>query len=250
MGVFYRFCLVLVAITLCFAAPARANCIPDGDVPVEVVLHMPDLVVSNKKTFSQIGAMTTGTTMGETDYDSLKGQAGSGSFFIPAVTISEMHPSINADFGAQPAATGNQGCLYVKALKVTLIMPQSVYIANTYPEGSCDYDAMLEHEFLHVEANTRIFMNSRAHVSDYMQDALRKMHKSYSNRNYTVEQAAQIKTQIEDYLLQSLEVIAGDMKKFLLDENRAIDTAEEYKKVQLACKDMKKYQSLRRIMGR
>ncbi|HUO57984.1 MAG TPA: hypothetical protein VMV05_07375 [bacterium] len=108
----------------------------------------------------------------------------------------------------------------------------NVYVSSAYPEGSCEYQATLEHENQHVEIHKQIFIRFQKVIRDTLGAA----------PNLPLSSNPLLVTSIEDGKKKVGETISGildpvfdQFKSTLTEEQAKIDTPESYNELRQRC---------------
>ena len=121
-------------------------------------------------------------------------------------------------------------CLYLKILTMVLSYPDiRVYIDNAYPQGSCEYQAIYNHEMQHVRILNAHQMRYLSDWRSFLQKLAQGVKPVLSDKPQEAQQA----------VLQQLDRVVrkeiGRLDKFQKAEQGAIDTQHSYAKVRASC---------------
>lgn len=127
----------------------------------------------------------------------------------------------------------DQACLHFDRLDVTITINPTIYIAREEKPGSCEYNAILEHEKKHVEAD-RIVVNKYAkRIGDALSFAVKKYGASFGP--FDVMQVEPVQTKLQDYIGGIVKTEVEKMNAERLAIQQGIDTYDEYERVQRLC---------------
>lgn len=107
---------------------------------------------------------------------------------------------------------------------------EDVYVANNYPPGSCEYQAVLAHENTHVSINQQVFREVAPRLRQALDEAGREGFPMHFASQKDAERVVQVVQQRIAPVLQHLE-------NRLKQENAKIDTPERYRRDQSVCKN-------------
>ncbi len=75
---------------------------------------------------------------------------------LQGLTVAQARLTLTARWRQMRLRGGGGVCVWLDQVKAVMGVPeQQVYVAANYPEGSCEYNAILRHERLHVGINAR-----------------------------------------------------------------------------------------------
>lgn len=106
-----------------------------------------------------------------------------------------------------------------------------VYVARKYRQGSCAYDAILNHEMEHVRINERIV---REYVSRFEKELAGR---AGAIRPFYSSDAKKAGQSIGNRLRFELDPLLDEFNEARLRANDAIDTAESYAAIYSECRD-------------
>lgn len=152
---------------------------------------------------------------------------------LQGVTITNDHLDIRAKTARQTLRDGRV-CIWLVWVEATLGMPeQHVYVANDYPDYSCEYRSVLAHENKHVAINRTVVQSFAEPMRKALQDGVTKINPLiFSNGNI---QDSQITGFLYTLMRPTRESMLAELKR----QNGAIDTPDAYRQEHAAsgCKD-------------
>ena len=115
-------------------------------------------------------------------------------------------------------------CIWLSWVEATLGMPeQQVYVANDYPDYSCEYRAVLAHENKHVTINRTVVQSFAEPMRKALQEGVTKI-------NPLIFSTANVQdSQITGFLYTLMRPVWTAMRAELKRQNGAIDTPEAYR---------------------
>ena len=129
-------------------------------------------------------------------------------------------------------------CMFYKQVNVHFHVDPTIYITNDHLPGSCQHDAIHEHEMKHL-------MTDREVINDYSLWIGEAIHNDFVRNGYiwgpiyenqkdsTMDE---MKTSLNDVVRPLIQEMTADRR----ERQAAIDTIEEYERVAAACKPNKK----------
>jgi len=153
----------------------------------------------------------------------------------PGVTLAEHEFKMDYQIGGLEHPNRDGFCVWVDSLNISFSYSQmNVYVSSQYPEGSCPYQVILNHENQHVAIDQRVLAKYRARIE-------RALWKSRSiptkARPLTVISMNNGKAIIESRLNRIVDPILAGYKKEITRENGKIDTPANYRRTQALCRD-------------
>ena len=132
---------------------------------------------------------------------------------------------------------GNTLCVFIHEVDFHFgYQRQYVYIDARYPEGSCEYNTILEHEDLHVDFNNQALKRYRRPFTNTIRQSFRNIeplrlkNDKYASRNIALWQE---KLQEIPYIDQ----LKTEMKNFQDLKHGHIDSDHNYKRTNRKCKN-------------
>lgn len=142
-----------------------------------------------------------------------------------------MQISGNLDFSIAGSAKDGY-CPNIKKVNIELQVAPSIKIANSLRPGTCEYNAVLQHEHFHVAVLERSSQQAAQQIPSLINAHLQRLHAnvaSYGNNAQRLEQ--QIRMQFSQSLMSINEQMSGHMNS----EQQKIDNPTEYARVQNSC---------------
>lgn len=120
-------------------------------------------------------------------------------------------------------------CQWISSVRVELSIPeQTVYVAREYPAGSCQHDAVTEHENEHVRLNQTILRDFGAQLSRPLRMVVDRINPIVSSDN---------SSQVPRPLTAALERMMRDLEADRARANAAIDTEQNYRATSTRCRN-------------
>lgn len=214
---------VLCALAMLPGDPARAAagaCNADAaPVDLQVTVEPTRPRILNDRSQPEIHAMLHGGKLAST-----KG----GDWRTVGLTRAELAMHTAARSRLRKAGQGF--CVDVTSLQVRLrYSDMTVFIPESYRKGSCEYEAVLEHERQHVQVNEEVL---QAFADDFRKKARAIVEDINPIYVKTERQAREMPLEIVNRRFEPL------MKEFRATQDRrnaALDTESEYRRVQERC---------------
>ncbi|HSR55255.1 MAG TPA: tetratricopeptide repeat protein [Alphaproteobacteria bacterium] len=133
---------------------------------------------------------------------------------------------------SESLSSGGQYCFWISGFEVILRYAQvHVYVAREYAKGSCEYDAILEHEMEHVTV-------ARKNLEEYaprIRDALERGSVPTAQTPIIVASAADAARDVKEISRENLEPIYRSMLRALYIAQRKVDSPQSYAAVFRKC---------------
>ncbi|MEO5348481.1 MAG: hypothetical protein H7836_02400 [Magnetococcus sp. YQC-3] len=146
------------------------------------------------------------------------------------LTISRLSHTLTAHFLTR-RGSGRGQCIYLKSLSLVLEYPNTtVFVDNAYPPGSCEYQAIYQHEMEHV----RILNNHQEKFLPAWRGRLQAL--ARKTRPVLSENSQQAQQEILHTLDRAVRKEIDQLDKIQKAEQAAIDTPRNYAKVRASCR--------------
>ncbi|MEO5362493.1 MAG: hypothetical protein H7838_02540 [Magnetococcus sp. DMHC-8] len=146
------------------------------------------------------------------------------------LTVSRLSHTLTAHFLTR-RITGRNQCVYLKSLSLVLEYPNTtVYVDNAYPPGSCEYQAIYQHEMEHV----RILNTHQEKFLPSWRARLQTL--AHKTRPLLSENSQQAQQEILHALDRAVRKEIEQLDKIQKAAQAAIDTPRNYTKVRASCR--------------
>jgi hypothetical protein len=119
-----------------------------------------------------------------------------------------------------------------------------VYITNSLQKGTCEYNAALRHEYLHVQIHKNIIANNIEYFKTYIHQSLNEFLNVIYGSQTKSPRLSRVETQLAIYMNGKIHELLETYTQFEREEQQKIDTAQEYLKVRRECTHLNKYRAL------
>jgi hypothetical protein len=175
--------------------------------------------------------LTANLTQKSTDAYRPQG-VGGPAWHTSGLTQSNIRIEENVQNHTITAADGSYGCLYIDSIAVKVILAPVVWVADEFPQGSCMYGAVKDHEMKHVNAD-RV-------VTDRHLDKIRAALYAVSQGRvfFGPGRPDDVKAQFEAFMASVKDAMKTQTDDFYADEQKAqhaIDTMQEYHRISALC---------------
>lgn len=151
---------------------------------------------------------------------------------VEALGVTFVTPAFGLSAQTQFESRGEGYCVYLTRIDANFgFQSLDVYVASEYPPGSCEYNAILDHENQHVAINLRNLKYTAPRVRAELERLL-----SLEQPVYTADGKAATKQRL-DALSQAMDSMLTDFGEVLGRENATIDTTDNYAAINDICHD-------------
>ncbi|MEM6780234.1 MAG: hypothetical protein AAF569_00050 [Pseudomonadota bacterium] len=126
-----------------------------------------------------------------------------------------------------------QSCIFVDQIQVNIHFDPTIYIVREYPKGTCEHEAVMEHEKKHLKVNQIVINKYTERISKTLSYAMNKYGTSYGP--FFVAETPGVYERLKEYYVGIVKDEEKRMYAELLKLNQDIDTIEEYERVRNAC---------------
>jgi|TARA_R110002126_G_scaffold13118_1_gene55778 hypothetical protein len=123
-------------------------------------------------------------------------------------------------------------CPKVKNVNIELQVAPSIKIANSLRTGTCEYNAVLQHEQFHVAVLERASQDAARQIPSLVNAHLQRL---YANVAAYGSNPQRLDAQVRMQFSQSLNSINQQMSAHMNSEQQKIDNPTEYARVQNSC---------------
>lgn len=149
---------------------------------------------------------------------------------ISGITRSGVNVEFLVDYDGQ--VSGQQACLWVTEVRITVRSQPMVMIAREYPPGTCEHEAVMEHEMKHV----RVDHNLVARYEERYRRAARQEANRLGVRYVSdLSRLQAVQKALEDRMRGAIEGVSEDLMRVRNRFQNAVDRQSEYRRVRNKC---------------
>lgn len=154
----------------------------------------------------------------------------SGPWHLPlGLTIADFNMTYQTQMNFRRAKGGGY-CVSLSAARITIgYEDMTIFVSRDYPEGSCQFNAILDHELEHVAINEAVLRAYKPRFQKALQRVLRAKTAIFVHRKGEARSAYILE------LKRQLEPVADAMLRERTQKNGRIDTRESYARIQSQC---------------
>ena len=120
----------------------------------------------------------------------------------------------------------------LKRVNIELQVAPSIKLANSLRAGSCEYNAVLQHEYFHVAVLERASQAAAQQIPALINAHLQQLYHNVASYSASPQR---LNAQIQMQFSQSLASINQQMSAHMNSEQQKIDNPTEYARVQNSC---------------
>jgi hypothetical protein len=151
----------------------------------------------------------------------------------PGVTLAEHEFKMDYQIGGLEHHNGDGFCVWVDSVDVSFSYSQmNVYVSSQYPEGSCPYRVILNHENQHVSIDQRVLAKYRTRIEWALKKSRSIPTKAHPLSVVSMNNGKAI---IAAKLNQIVDPILQAYKNEIARENGKLDTPANYRRTQALC---------------
>lgn len=144
---------------------------------------------------------------------------------LQGLTITSDQLEIHAGWKEYHLSDGHV-CLWINKLQVTVGMPeQRVYVAANYPEGSCEYNAILSHERQHVAINREVVQTYAGSIRQSLVSGVRDINPIMTRGS---ADGPAVLRRLQSAARPDMQAMQAELHR----RNGAIDTPDAYRRQQ------------------
>lgn len=132
------------------------------------------------------------------------------------------------------AESAGQACVNLTEIDVIFYAKPEVHVASNFQKGSCEYNAVIEHEKKHIAVLRDFIREYSPKVKAQIQDIVRQSRIAIGPFKTSRIDAAQQKLQ-QDFM-RKIEAYSAQIIPVLAARQSQIDAPEEYERVQAQCR--------------
>jgi hypothetical protein len=155
-----------------------------------------------------------------------------GGPHIQALGVTYVTPAFGLEVRTRATKAKKGVCIYLEEARATFsLRDMHVYIASEYPMGSCEYNAIKDHENQHVSINVSAFKEYAPYVRAELERLLAVEQPVFAREGQSVTKA-----KVQD-LSRRMNSILDAFQTAMSQRNAIIDTPQNYKAISDICRD-------------
>ncbi len=213
-----------VAAGLLYMNAAAIECKRQPMPPVRITPSKSAVLYDNTKSQNELDRM---------EIDTVNPYGNSHKTHVGGLMSGEIRVEHQIGFVQEQYEALGQSCLHYDSVNVTMVINPTIYIARETKPGTCRYNAILEHENKHVEAD-RIVVNKYAkRIGEAISFALNKYGVTFGP--FDVARIPAVQAKLQDYVNGIVKAEVNAMNTERMKMQQAIDSLEEYERVRKLC---------------
>lgn len=147
----------------------------------------------------------------------------------------QMNPNVKLDYRQIPGSS--YYCIWYDKIELNIHLKPKIVIPKEVAADRCMYQAVKEHEMKHVMVDRKV-------ANKYAKTMGRKIYDGLSGRGFIAgpvfyEDAQEVADRMRSTVVQLIELEYKKMEIELAEQQQAVDTLEEYERVQSQCPNYK-----------
>ena len=129
-------------------------------------------------------------------------------------------------------------CPKIQRVNIELQIMPRIKLANTLQPGSCEYNAVYQHEMFHVAVLERTAQSAAQQIPDIINTRLRDV---VARMGQNGHDSSYIHRHLQAEFSRTLSIVNDQMSAFMNSEQKKIDNPTEYARVQNSCAFNRRY---------
>lgn len=189
---------------------------------IQYLFHFPDPVYHHDLSTAQIEGLS---------HDAVEGE----HYHVDGLTLADYKVEALYQFNFSKKWFKNQYTMWVEDLRVDFSYTTvNVYVTSAYPEGSCEYQATLDHENQHVAVHKRVYEQYQRILEQALADAKDIPLESHP---VTTDSWEQGKAQIARMISAVTDPVFDQFKQAVTAAQDELDTPESYSQLRTRCQN-------------
>lgn len=213
---------ILLLALICVSSVVEAACPAYRRPAVNVTLDIAPMQYELRLSINQLNTYRPNTTLSTRE---ARGD-------ILGLHSGDIGWSFSPEFEVIPQRTRSGVCIQIRKMDLTMHLLETIYVASEYPRGTCEFRAVLEHEFKHAQVDRQLLRRWEPRVIRAALAVLREAGTIY------VETERQIKSEI-NRLMELIKMrLNEEMNVLSIQRDRyqdLVDTPSEYRRVHNQC---------------
>lgn len=168
------------------------------------------------------------------EYDTISPYGKSARTHVGGLMAGEVSISQNIRIYQETWPRLSMGCLYYDSIKVDLHIKPVIYIAREYEKGSCMYQSILQHEKKHIAVDRDIVAKYTAKITQVLDKKLKEI--GYTHGPFKTSDIKREQDRLQTAVQETVQNISKEMGKERRARQQAVDTLQEYDRVQARCR--------------
>lgn len=164
-------------------AIAELTCDPKENLDIKIDPAQSPIKYDFTKTIDQIGQI------GEGAYSPYGAEH---QTFTMGLTVGRQQIEYNIRTFAEVYDELDRACVHIRNITVKMNYNPTVYVATEYPKGSCEFNAVLEHELEHVKITQKALNKYAKKLGKHLQESFRRGHSFGPFKGASTEKAKEM----------------------------------------------------------
>ena len=226
----YRFFILLFAVS--FIVPSTAEAVIECHAKTPPRINVQPVKSRIKYDFTKSKA-----DLNSIDVDTISPYGPQHKTNVSGLMSGAIQLKSNVSFIHETYKFLGRGCVFLKGVDVKIHLDPTIFIAREFPRGTCMHQAILGHEFEHVEID-RVIINKYTNlIGKAVERVIAQEGSTYGpmKERRMVEIQEQVKNSIHKAVLR----MNDDLNEERARRQQALDSLEEYESIGNRCKEYK-----------
>lgn len=206
------------------AADSQVSCI---------VKQAPRVIVTPSKSTIKYDFTKTREQLRAFDIDTVSPYDAKSETHVGGLMSGEIQMESRINFLKETYQPIDRHCLYIDTVEVKLHINPTIFVAKNYKRGSCEHEAILDHEKKHISVDRLIVNKYAQRIADTLSFALNKYGAAYGPYGRGELETAQGK--LQSYIETIIKDESDRMNAERREKQQAVDTLEEYERIRKVC---------------
>lgn len=167
------------------------------------------------------------------DIDTVSPYAPSVQTHVGGLMSGEVRISQNTRFMQETYPTINAGCMYIDKIEVKIHVDPTIYIAKDYPQGSCMFNAVVEHEKKHVAVDRAIVNKYTRLIIQAVDSTMKKV--GYAHGPFLMQTMSSQQQILNGHVNKVVKHYSDQMNAERKKLQQQVDSIQEYNRVNSMC---------------
>jgi len=156
------------------------------------------------------------------------------NYQVSGLTKGNISVERNITFKTSTENQNNTACIWADAIMVDVHLVDTVYIANNYTPGSCEFRETYNHEIKHVNVDRTVLNKYIPYLKSRVTMAANLLGVRGPMPSHRIETE---KSQMSERIRQEIDNVVDQMQQERSTQQNYVDTADEYQRVSRSCRN-------------
>ena len=196
-------------------------------------LMSPKISVLSTKSHVRYNYSLSTEDLNRIDIDTVSPYGSDVATHVGGIMSGDIYIEPHVDFFLERYPSASMGCVHIRSVHVRIDINPTIYIASNYSKGSCEYNAILNHEKKHAKADQLIVSRFSKLFEQDLRQSVQKI--GVNPGPFPETKLVDIQKNIQTTLDQAIKKRRKQMNSERYSLQQAIDSEEEYQRVAAEC---------------